>query len=218
MEKKEYYDLSTFPNPNEYRFYKDYKAAADNPQIYSDEQLKILNERLARESYNVKREDYEKDNNGNIDWKMVRKGAATTASGLVTTVLGAYAVYSGVGVSFGLSGISLGIPTIGFGVTKIIDGFDGGQRSVPGGPLEATDLGFGGDGSYGQVGDIFSGGLPKTTIQGIIMGYGIYNSNMFQSLNSDASKFSGFIPQPVFAPRDNTNVVIPPIILPKNLR
>ncbi len=56
--KKESYDLSTFPNPNEYRFYKDYKAAADNPQIYSDEQLKILNDRLARESYNVKRENY----------------------------------------------------------------------------------------------------------------------------------------------------------------
>ena len=117
------------------------------------------------------------------------------------------------GVVPGTAGVIGGIPTMGFGIAKIIDGVRGGsnKNKIPGGPLEATDIGFGGDGSVGQMGDIFSGGLPKNAASGFIMGYGLYNSNygqmLFNSSHSNTSSGNSF--GPYIVPADNTRVVTP---------
>ncbi|TAE61707.1 MAG: RHS repeat-associated core domain-containing protein, partial [Bacteroidetes bacterium] len=144
--------------------------------------------------------------NGNTDWAMVGDGIVTAIGGSLSTVGGVAAVTSGVGTPAGVAGIVLGIPTIGFGLANIIEGLQGGQLSIPSGPFEATDLGFGGDGSIGQVYDIASGGLPKNTRDGILFGYSIYSSNVGQGLLK--YKPSAAPPNQMVSRKDNTNAVI----------
>ena len=142
---------------------------------------------------------------GGINWKQVGDGALTTTGGLVSTVVGIVGIATGVVAPAGVAAVILGVPTVGFGVGNIIKGFQGGKKPLPSGPLEATDIGFGGDGTLGQVGDVFSGGLPKDALNGVLMGYGIYSSNIGQILLSNPKNVSN-MNIPYTMPRDNTYV------------
>ncbi len=81
----------------------------------------------------------------------------------------------------GVAGITFGVPMVGFGVANIIDGLHGGARNLPSALGVAFDKGAGGDGTYGQIFDLFSTGLPKTTVEGVLFMHGVYKSNLYQS-------------------------------------
>lgn len=128
---------------------------------------------------------------------------------------GVTAISTGAGAPAGVVGVSLGIPTMGFGFSKIINGFQGGERKDPGGMVEATAIGVGAPKSVvnvAQMGDIFSGGLPKDMITGALMSYDIYNSNFGQSFGSQSMPIQNYNQQnfdnTFTAPRDNTTVII----------
>jgi len=144
----------------------------------------------------------------NINWNQVGKGAAAVLGGTHSTVGGVAGVVSGVAAPVGTAGIVFGIPTIGFGFANMIEGFRGGNPSLPSGPLEGIDVGFGCDGTVGQIGDVFSGGLPKNVASGLIMGYGLYNSNVVQYMinGSSGGSFSPISDYPLETHIDNTRV------------
>jgi hypothetical protein len=141
------------------------------------------------------------------DWSMIGDGAISVLGGAVSTVGGVFSIASGVAAPAGVAGVVLGIPTMGFGVANIIDGFAGGHSKLPSGPAVATDIGFGGDGTVGQIVDVFSGGLPKNVRDGLLFGYGIYSSNIGQAMFRPS--FSPISSSPFIIQRDNTNVVMP---------
>ena len=152
--------------------------------------------------------------NNSTNWDKVASGAYTTIGGTLSTVGGVVAIATGVAAPAGFGGVCLGVPAMGFGVARMIDGFQGGNRIIPGGLAEGVDIGVGGvggDGSVGQVVDIFSGGLPKNVISGTLMGYGIYNSNIGQIIFRSPNYNSQNMPDPFVIRRDNTNVVLPTI-------
>lgn len=150
-----------------------------------------------------------------INWGKVGNGTMGLIGGAAFTVGGVLGIASGVGAAAGVGGISLGIPAMGFGLSEIIDGFEGGNRTIPGGVFEAVDIGMGGDGSIGQIGDIFSGGLPKSTLDGILFGYDFYNSKIGQTLLNQNSDVRFKIPMnPLILQPDNlkVNITLPPKI------
>lgn len=122
-----------------------------------------------------------------VNWSQVFKGSVAVTGGLLLTVGGGIATASGVGSLLGVGGLILGPSTIGLGTANIIEGFRGGKE-YPTGPLEAIDIGVGGDGTIGQMGDVFSGGLPKNTASGIIMAYGLYTSNLGQKIINNSQR------------------------------
>lgn len=148
---------------------------------------------------------------GGTNWTTVGNGAITVFGGAVAAVGGVIGIASGVAAPAGVAGVVMGIPAIGLGVANIIDGFQGGHRKLPSGPIEATDIGFGGNGSVGQVVDIFSGGLPKTVRDGFLFGYGIYSSNIGQMIIAPRPAFSNPVVSPYIMQKDNTNVLLPRI-------
>jgi RHS repeat-associated protein len=149
-----------------------------------------------------------------IDGKEVFDGVVTVISGIVTTVEGVGLIASEFAAPQGLIMVNTGIPTIGFGFSKIIDGFQGGNREIPGGICEATDKGLGGSGTIGQFGDLISSGKPKTQFEKGLFMYQAFNTNvghmvtkpLLVNSNSNiaipAQKNDALI-------RDNTNVFIP---------
>ncbi|MDG1849273.1 MAG: RHS repeat-associated core domain-containing protein [Flavobacteriales bacterium] len=149
--------------------------------------------------------------NNSINWDKVASGAYTTIGGTLSTVGGVVGIATGVAAPAGVGGVCLGVPAMGLGVARMIDGFQGGNRIIPGGLAEGVDIGVGGDGSVGQVVDVFSGGLPKNVISGTLMGYGIYNSNIGQIIFRSPSYNSQNMPNPLITRSDNTNVVLPTI-------
>ncbi|PRY48545.1 hypothetical protein B0I27_1144 [Arcticibacter pallidicorallinus] len=115
----------------------------------------------------------------NVDWNTVGNGAMTFTGGALATVGGVAASLTGVGSPLGVTiSISTGISAIGFGTAMIIDGFQGGNRNLPGGLGEAIDRGIGGNGTIGQALDIGSGGIPNSIPDGIMTVHGLYNSNL----------------------------------------
>ncbi len=149
-----------------------------------------------------------------IDGKEVFDGVVTVISGIVTTVEGVGLIASEFAAPQGLIMVNTGIPTIGFGFSKIIDGFQGGDREISGGICEATDKGLGGNGTIGQFGDLISSGKPKTQFEKGLFMYQAFNTNVGHMVlkpllvNSNANiaipaqKNDALI-------RDNTNVFIP---------
>jgi len=86
---------------------------------------------------------------------------------------GISALVTGVGIPAGAVALTLGAPMVGFGVVRIVDGFRGGYRDISGGFFQVTGEGFGGDGSFGQILDIISGGLPRNIASAFLTGYSI---------------------------------------------
>ena len=145
---------------------------------------------------------------GNINWNQVITGSASMLGGTLLTVSGGAAVLTGVGAPAGGAGIIIGVPAIGFGFANVIEGFRGGEQSIPHGLFEAVDVGFNGDGTFGQMTDVFSGGLPKNITTGVIMGIGLYNSNVGQGMINTSSRrnFSSSSNSPREILQDNTRV------------
>jgi RHS repeat-associated protein len=140
-----------------------------------------------------------------INWAKVADGTITVIGGGAATVGGCLACLTGVGAPAGAVGITLGIPTVGFGTANIIDGFQGNSSDIPGGMFEALDKGFGGNGTVGQVGDAFSGGLPKSGFDKVMLVYDISQWNPTQSvLNTPSITPSGKLLG--VTPADNTRV------------
>ncbi|GCD80898.1 hypothetical protein DES35_1107 [Schleiferia thermophila] len=146
-----------------------------------------------------------------VDWGKVTSGTITAIGGGAAAVFGIMGIISGVASPAGVAGVTFGVPTMGLGMATMIDGFQGGKQSFPSGPLEATDIGFGGDGSMGQILDVFSGGFPRNAASALFMGYGLYNSNIGRAMLNPPliapQPPSGSMPY--IAPRDNTNVAMP---------
>ncbi len=149
---------------------------------------------------------------GNTDWRMVKNGAITVFGGVITTVGGVIAISTGVAAPAGVVAVVTGIPSIGFGVANIIDGFDGGSRKLPSGLSQAIDIELGGDGTTGQIVDVFSGGIPKNVTNGLLFGYGIYDSNIGQMVLGPRPVISTPYRNPFVIQRDNTNVILPKIL------
>ncbi|MGD9992536.1 MAG: RHS repeat domain-containing protein [Salinivirgaceae bacterium] len=142
-------------------------------------------------------------NGGATDWKAVR-------GGLYMMGVGTYMIGKGIAVTGTVGGAPLGIalivgggPLFGFGLGQTINGFQGNEQYIPGGLMEAIDVGFGGDGSTGKVFDVFIGGMPDSYVDWMILGYGIYKLNPFQKIEPTQ------LPYPTTQPRDNTNIYLP---------
>jgi RHS repeat-associated protein len=149
-----------------------------------------------------------------IDYGKIVDGGVAVVSGVLSTTSGVLLCMTEVGAPFGAFEISTGIPTIGFGVSKIIDGFQGGNRELPGGVFEATEVGLGGTGSVGQVCDLVSGGKPKTCLEKSVFIYNTYQQNAFKSLMEATPKNNCNIilnqnQKNDALVRDKTNVIIP---------
>ena len=110
----------------------------------------------------------------------VLDGFATFTLGTAQVVGGAFLLPTVGGTAPGALMMSTGIPTIGFGLAKIINGIQGGTKSIPSGPAEATDIALGGSGTIGQVIDIACGGVPRTVGDKLAFGYSVISSNIIK--------------------------------------
>src|SRR5690554_3237481 len=122
--------------------------ASNNAQIYSDF-FKNAADKAANTDVSLDGGGAWLDGKNGINWSQVFGGFAAVVGGTVLTVGGGLGVASGAGAPLGIGGLILGPSTIGLGTANIIEGFRGGEE-YPSGPLEAIDVGFGGDGTWGK--------------------------------------------------------------------
>ena len=111
----------------------------------------------------------------------IGNGAFGVFAGVWGVVGGIGLTATGPGAPFGAFAISVSIPTIGFGMANIADGLYMNRHNIPGGLFEAIDIGSGGDGTLGQIADMYSGGRPKGKVDVGIFIVGYYQSNVFQT-------------------------------------
>ena len=142
-----------------------------------------------------------------VNSQKVKSGLITITGGAVATVAGGASVLTGVGVPVGVTAMTFGIATMGFGLAQTFEGLNGGKRKVPGGPAEAVDWESGGDGTWGQLIDLLSGGFPRNAIEGAFFAYGLYGSNAFQFFFLARPSGQPPMRSPFITRRDNTTVV-----------
>lgn len=141
---------------------------------------------------------------GFTDWATVLKGAGGIVSGAIMCVTGCttMATPTGVGQVVGVGLFSAGLTGIGVGIATIVDGVvDDGDSNLPGGPGELG--GIVGDQllnnknnelrNLGSVGDIVSGGAPKTAVEAINTGVqaGITVLDINDQINNNGSSENG---------------------------
>lgn len=144
------------------------------------------------------------DENSKVDIPEVIEGAAVATFGTAQTFAGVGLISTGVGAPYGVLLVSTGIPTIGFGFAKMGNGFQGGEKNIPSGTIEAIDKGVGGDGTIGQLVDIAIAGSPKSKMDIVGLAHSVGTSNAFKSVFNTPDKY--FKTQDVGLKTDNVKV------------
>lgn len=120
-----------------------------------------------------------------IDREQLVSGLTEMTGGFMMMFVGLKTVTNSsslTGQASGAIGTAYGVVQTGLGGTKVANAMQNQKSEQISGPLNALDKGLGGDGKYGELGDIVAPGLPTNGIELLSFSVDLVKTNVVQDL------------------------------------